>query len=117
MVDFARFGPPRRRCAVPAPPRRTSLLTWRNIDDEGNRESATRSAKAAHLIVGGYGLMLSFYLAGAESVPRRFAAYPAELANGPFLANVSLVFILILFGGLALYLWDTGRLCARALRA
>ena len=49
---------------------------------------------AAHLIVGGYGFMLSFYLAGADSVPRRFAAYPAELTSGPFLANLSLVFIL-----------------------
>jgi len=72
---------------------------------------------AAHLVVGGYGLMLSFYLAGADAVPRRFAAYPIEVANGPLLAGISLVFILILFGGLGLYLWDTGRLCARALRA
>ena len=38
---------------------------------------------AAHLVVGGYGLMLSFYLAGADAVPRRFAAYPIEVATGP----------------------------------
>ncbi len=72
---------------------------------------------AAHLVVGGYGLMLSFYLAGADAVPRRFAAYPEELASGPFFANLSLVFILVLFGGLGLYLWDTGRRCVHALRA
>ena len=72
---------------------------------------------AAHLVLGGYGLMLSFYLAGADAVPRRFAAYPAEVTNGPLIAGISMVFILILFGGLALYLWDTGRMCVRALRA
>ena len=72
---------------------------------------------AAHLLVGGYGFLLSFYLAGADSVPRRFAVYPAEMTDGPFLAGISIVFILVLFGGLGLYLWDTGRLYVRALRA
>jgi len=84
----------------------------------GERENLKRSRiTAAHLVVGGYGFLLAFYLAGADSIPRRFAAYPAELASGPFLANVSIVFILVLFGGLGLYLWDTGKLCVRALRA
>jgi cytochrome c oxidase subunit 1 len=72
---------------------------------------------AVHLGVGGYGFLLAMYLAGAESVPRRFAVYPVDLASGAFLANVSLIFILLLLGGLASYLWDTGRRCLRALQA
>jgi hypothetical protein len=32
-------------------------------------------------------------------------------------ANIALVFIVILFGGLFLYLWETGRRCLRALSA
>ncbi len=81
-------------------------------------ENLKRSRVMAwHLVVGGYGLMLTFYLGGAESIPRRFPVYPAELASGPVLAQVSLLFILVLFGGLGMYLWDTGRLCVRALRA
>jgi cytochrome c oxidase subunit 1 len=74
-------------------------------------------ATAAHLLVGGYGFVLPFYLAGADSVPRRYAAYPAEIARGELFANVALVFGVVLLGGLVLYLWDAGRRCARALKA
>jgi cytochrome c oxidase subunit 1 len=72
---------------------------------------------AAHLLIGGYGFILPFYLAGADSVPRRFAVYPAEIARGELFANVALLFGLVLLGGIVLYLWETGRRCARALRA
>jgi cytochrome c oxidase subunit 1 len=71
---------------------------------------------AGHILVGGYGFLLTFYLAGADSVPRRYAAYPMEIARGALFANIGLVFSVVLFGGLALYLWDTGRRCARALK-
>jgi cytochrome c oxidase subunit 1 len=71
---------------------------------------------ATHLVVGGYGFVLAFYLAGAFSVPRRYAAYPADLTLGPLFANIALLFIVVLFGGLVLYLLDTGRRCLRALR-
>jgi cytochrome c oxidase subunit 1 len=74
-------------------------------------------ATAAHLLIGGYGFILPFYLAGAESVPRRYAAYPAEIARGELFANIALLFGLVLLGGVGLYLWDTARRCARALNA
>ena len=38
-------------------------------------------------------------------------------AVGAFFANVALLFILVLFGGLLLYLLDTGRRYVRAMRA
>ena len=72
---------------------------------------------AAHLLVGGYGFLSAFYVAGANSIPRRFAAYPAELGGGTVYANIALVFIVILLGGVFLYLWETGRRCLRALSA
>jgi cytochrome c oxidase subunit 1 len=72
---------------------------------------------AAHLVIGGYGFLLMFYLAGAASVPRRFAVYPADLSQGTVFANIALVFIAVLFGGLGLYLWETGRRYVQALRA
>jgi heme/copper-type cytochrome/quinol oxidase subunit 1 len=71
----------------------------------------------ASLVVGGHGFLLAFYLAGAGAVPRRFASYPAEVAQGPLFANVALVFIAVLFGGLILYLLDAGPRCVRALKA
>jgi cytochrome c oxidase subunit 1 len=65
--------------------------------------------------VGGYGFLLMFYLAGVAGVPRRFAAYPDEVARGIMYARVSLLFITVLLGGALLYIWETGRRCVRAL--
>lgn len=66
------------------------------------------------LLVGGYGFLATFYLSGVQSVPRRFATYPAEVAQGADHARVALAFIALLFVGVALYLWETGRRCVKA---
>jgi heme/copper-type cytochrome/quinol oxidase subunit 1 len=58
-----------------------------------------------------------FYLAGVEGVPRRFATYPAETAQGILYAKLSLAFIGALLLGALIYIWETGRRCIRALSA
>jgi cytochrome c oxidase subunit 1 len=65
--------------------------------------------------VGGYGFLLMFYLAGVAGVPRRYASYPAEAAQGIFYAKLSLVFIAVLLAGALVYIWETGRRCVRLL--
>ena len=65
--------------------------------------------------VGGYGFLLMFYLAGVAGVPRRYAVYPAETAQGVFYAKLSLAFIAVLLLGALIYIWETGRRCVRAL--
>jgi cytochrome c oxidase subunit 1 len=65
--------------------------------------------------VGGYGFLLMFYLAGVAGVPRRYAVYPAEVAQGMAYAQVSLFFITVLLLGALLYIWEAGRRCVRAL--
>jgi cytochrome c oxidase subunit I len=67
--------------------------------------------------VGGYGFLLMFYLAGVAGVPRRYAAYPDEVARGITYAKVSLGFITVLLLGALVYIWETGRRCVRALLA
>ena len=67
--------------------------------------------------VGGYGFLLMFYLAGVAGVPRRYAAYPAEAAQGIFYAKLSLAFIAVLLGGALIYIWETWRRCVRVLAA
>jgi cytochrome c oxidase subunit I len=67
------------------------------------------------LVIGSYGFLLMFYIAGTDSVPRRYAVYPAEIARGPLYAEASVVFILLLLLGAILYLWETGRRYVRAL--
>ncbi len=56
------------------------------------------------LIIGGAGFLLAFYLGGADSIPRRYSNYPAELTSakplalvGAAFATVYLIPILILF--------------------
>jgi cytochrome c oxidase subunit 1 len=51
------------------------------------------------MAVGAYGFFLMFYLAGAWSVPRRFAAYPAELAHGATFAGLGALFALLFLAG------------------
>jgi cytochrome c oxidase subunit I len=78
------------------------------------RTPSTRAIVTA-VAVGGYGFLLMFYLAGVAGVPRRFASYPVEAAQGIFYAKVSLAFIALLLAGALVYIWETGRRCARSL--
>lgn len=64
--------------------------------------------------VGGYGFLMMFYLAGAASIPRRYALYPDSLDGGPGYAALALVFGLVLLLGFVFYLWETGRRWTRA---
>lgn len=67
--------------------------------------------------VGGYGFLLMFYMAGVAGVPRRYAVYPEELAQGIFYAQISLGFITLLLAGALLYIWETGRRLVRGFPA
>ena len=67
--------------------------------------------------LGGYGFLAMFYLAGAAGVPRRYASYPAEVAQGIGYAQVALVFIALLLAGALLYIWETWQRCWKALAA
>ena len=67
------------------------------------------------LLIGGYGFLSMFYWAGANSVPRRYATYPHEAAQGVLYARIAVGFITVLFFGILLYLWETGRRCLKAL--
>ncbi|MQA31547.1 MAG: hypothetical protein GEU82_17215 [Luteitalea sp.] len=65
------------------------------------------------LVVGGYGFLAMFYWGGAHSVPRRYAVYPDEVAQGALYARLALAFIAVLFLGIVIYLWETGRRCLK----
>lgn len=71
---------------------------------------------AALMVAGAYGFLLMFYLSGAYSVPRRFAAYPPELAQGAAYSRVAVWFAALFLLGFVLYLIETGRLWLGAVR-
>ncbi len=70
---------------------------------------AMRRAILTLLLVGGYGLVLMFYLAGVQHVPRRFATYPVAVGQGILFAKLSLPFIVLLGVGILLYIVEVGR--------
>lgn len=83
----------------------------------GLPENVRRSRLCIGLIcVGGYGFVLMFYLGGSFSIPRRYAQYHELISTGTLLAGTALIFISILFVGLLIYIWETGRRCAVALK-
>jgi cytochrome c oxidase subunit 1 len=74
-------------------------------------------ASALTMTVGAYGVFFMFYLAGAYSIPRRFALYPPELGHGIGYAHWGMLFALLFLVGFVLYLGDTGRRWWRAMAA
>jgi cytochrome c oxidase subunit 1 len=71
---------------------------------------AEKAAKLslATMVVGGYGFVLMFYLAGIESIPRRYASYSSIRISsvvefGQMSASIAAVFIGIFIVGLLLY--------------
>lgn len=62
---------------------------------------------AGLFLVGGYGLVILFAVAGALSVPRRYSNYPQELAHGASLSQISLVFIVLLLLGIVMFIGKT----------
>jgi len=70
---------------------------------------------ALAMTAGAYGVFFMFYIAGAYSIPRRFAVYPAELAHGADYANWGMLFALLFLLGFVIYLAETGRRWWRAI--
>lgn len=69
------------------------------------------------MCVGGYGFLLMFYISGADSVPRRYASYAPDIAQGIWHAKLAVAFVAVFMVGLLIYIWETGRRCISAFRA
>lgn len=81
-------------------------------------ESGGRQRTAVLLmVIGAYGLFAMFYVAGAYSMPRRYAVYPAELAFGTRYAAAGAAFAATFLLGTLVYLAETGKRWLRASRS
>lgn len=68
-------------------------------------------------LIGGYGFVLMFYLGGWHSVPRRYASYPREVAEGTLYARIAALMILPVLMALGVYIWEVGKRWLAARRA
>lgn len=67
------------------------------------------------LLVGGIGFLLAFYIAGADSIPRRYSTYPEELSIGTVLANVGAVFATVYLIVILIFFYNISTRCLKIL--
>ncbi|MEZ5068496.1 MAG: cbb3-type cytochrome c oxidase subunit I [Bacteroidia bacterium] len=76
-----------------------------------------QSLKIALLILGGIGFLAAFYIAGADSIPRRYSNYPAELAAGKSYALLGAVSAIIYLIAILMFFVNISRRCLSMLFA
>lgn len=69
----------------------------------------------ALLLVGGAGFLLAFYVGGAESIPRRYSTYPAELSVGVNLATIGAAFASIYLVAILMFFFNITKRCLKIL--
>jgi cytochrome c oxidase subunit 1 len=65
------------------------------------------------LIIGGAGFLLMFYIGGADSIPRRYSAYPDELAAGRPLALMGATFATIYLVAILIFFTNITKRCLK----
>ncbi|KXK39270.1 MAG: cbb3-type cytochrome c oxidase subunit I [Saprospiraceae bacterium] len=63
------------------------------------------------IVIGGIGFLAAFYFAGADSVARRYANYPEEMASGKFWATFGGTFATIYLLGIILFIGGILKRC------
>lgn len=67
------------------------------------------------LLVGGIGFLLAFYIAGADSVPRRYSSYPAEFTTAKPLAIMGATFATIYLVAILIFFFNISKRCLKIL--
>ncbi|MGB3342651.1 MAG: cbb3-type cytochrome c oxidase subunit I [Aequorivita sp.] len=69
----------------------------------------------AILLIGGIGFLMAFYIAGADSIPRRFSTYPEELSIGATLANFGAAFATVYLIAILIFFYNISKRCLKIL--
>ncbi len=69
----------------------------------------------AMLLIGGAGFLLAFYFGGADSIPRRYSTYPAELSAGAPLAVIGALFATIYLIAILIFFFNISKRCLKVL--
>ena len=63
------------------------------------------------LIIGGMGFLLAFYIAGADSIPRRYSNYPTEFPMAATLATVAALSAMLYLFAILLFFYNISKKC------
>lgn len=90
------------------------FFTWfaNKFSGSGDRDSLSRF-KLSMLALGGIGFLLAFYVAGAESVPRRYSNYPEILAVGKTWAFIGGAFACVYLLAILLFFFNIIKRCLK----
>jgi len=67
------------------------------------------------LLIGGIGFLLAFYIAGADSIPRRYSNYPEELSKGVSMAVTGAIFATIYLIAILIFFIKISKRCLKIL--
>lgn len=91
-----------------------AFFWWAANEFAGSQESTkTHKTIVGMLLVGGFGFVLMFYIAGAASVPRRFAFYPNDMQIGVTTATLGAVFATVYLIAVLMMFGEIFRKCIR----
>jgi len=89
---------------------------WFSIQfTENNKPEKFIKLTLATLLIGGVGFLLAFYLGGADSIPRRYSTYPAELSVGAPLAVMGAIFATIYLVAILIFFFNISKRCLKVL--
>ncbi|MCG2460044.1 cbb3-type cytochrome c oxidase subunit I [Flavobacteriaceae bacterium F89] len=69
----------------------------------------------ALLLIGGIGFLMAFYIAGADSVPRRYSIYPSEFTTAAPLANLGAIFATVYLIAILIFFFNISKRCLKIL--
>lgn len=91
-----------------------AFFSWAANEFAGKHGSnKTDFLKIVLLVAGGFGLVLMFYMGGADSVPRRFAIYPPEFTSAALWASAGAWFAIAYLLAVLLMLLNIIRRCVK----
>lgn len=95
-----------------------AFFYWFSLQPEiQNKLSNAAKAVIVLLLIGGIGFLMMFYVAGADSVPRRYSMYPKELSSAAPLALAGGIFACVYLLGILLFFANIIKRCLKIFSA
>ncbi len=86
-----------------------------NQDEQSGFKESLSNLKLLTIVIGGAGFLMAFYVAGADSIPRRYSNYPVEFTNAKTLALAGAIFATIYLIGILSLFFRISKKCIKVL--